>query len=222
MIVRRYEVDNLSGIEIKLGRVGENKTRCIEFDVRPWLVAQPDGFVQVYAVLPTASRRGYPRSCASDPNGYLAATTMEEGIISWVITSTDTAVDGKGAIELILYGKDGEIMQSMIAKTRISPSLSHSGPHGGCHCGPSPMQPWVDQAARIRMETIYAAEQAEAALEAMQQLVAKESIPDGGKEGQVLAKRSDEDQDVGWVDMTGEVDFDKINIIHGGDANEFD
>ena len=198
-MIRRYEVDTLSSKEINLGRAGENKVRCIEFDVRPWLLQIPDGYVAVYAELPEKMKRSpYGRQQRPSPsqNGYLAATEYNDGIVSWTITSADNAVDGQGAIELILYGKDGSIMQSSIAKTRILPSLSHGH---GCGCGPSPMQNWVDQAAYIRMETIDAAERAEAAAERIEQMIIDSTLPEGGESGQVLAKLSDRDGDVGWV-----------------------
>lgn len=200
MITRRYEIDNLTGVEISLGRVGENNARTIEFDVRPWTNLYPDGFVVVYVVPPTAHHPHVgmaPRPMAH--NGYLALTTYKDGIVSWPITSNDTKIEGNGAIELILYGQDNEILQSTVVKTKISRSLSHSGP--GCGHGANPNQPWVDQVARIAMVAQDAAERAESVVEDLSNIVIDNTIPNGGKTNQVLGKLSDRDRDIGWIDM---------------------
>lgn len=200
MITRRYEIDNLTGIEINLGRVGENNARMIEFDVRPWTNLYPDGFVVVYVVPPTPHHQhhGMPQRPMAQ-GGYLAVTTYKDGVVSWPITSNDTKAEGKGAVELILYGQDNEILQSTVVKTKISRSLSHSGP--GCGHGPNPNQPWVDQVARMAMMAQDAAERAEVAAEDLSNIVIENTIPDGGEKNQVLGKLSDRDRDIGWVDI---------------------
>lgn len=202
MITRRYEVDNLTGVEINLGRVGENGARTIEFDVRPWTALRPEGFVVVYVVPPAAQAQCRPSYHHNHDShaGYIALTSFEDGIVSWVITSNDTQSEGKGAVELIMYGQDNEILQSTVVKTKVSRSLSHSGGHG-CGCGPNPNQPWVDQVARMAMTAQDAAERAEAAAENAESIAIENTIPGGGEKNQVLGKLSDYDRDIGWIDL---------------------
>lgn len=202
MITRRYEVDNLSGVEINLGRVGENEARTVEFDVRPWMAYHPTGFVVVY-VVPPAPQVGHTHGMHQHhnhhvPGGYIALTSMKDGIVSWEITSNDTQAEGRGAVELILYGQGNEVLQSTVVKTKVSRSLSHSN---GCGCGPNPNQPWVDQVARMAMAAQDAAERAEAAVESMEDVVIQNYIPDGGLTNQVLGKLSNNDHDIGWIDL---------------------
>ena len=200
MITRRYEVDNLIGVEINLGRAGENGSRTVEFDVRPWINLYPEGFVVVYVVppMPHQPHHGLQHR-PSTHGGYLALTTYKDGIVSWPITSNDTKTEGKGAVELILYGQDNEILQSTVVKTKISRSLSHNG-HDCCH-GVNPNQPWVDQMAKLAMAAQDAAERAEIAAEDLSNIVIENTIPDGGTKNQVLGKLSDQDRDIGWMDL---------------------
>ena len=238
MITRRFEVDNLTGTEVKLGRVGEHRAMCIEFDVRPWLTHYPNGFVMLYITLPASSRTYRPGTPPAPglPSSYVAATEFENGIISWVVESTDTSKDGQGAGQLILYGDGGEIIQSTTFKTKISPSLSHGGMNGGCGCGPSPMQPWVDQVAHLRMEAVEAAERAEDALDQMQHVTietAKQVInasshyefPTYGS-ADVIYKAEKEGKLYQWNTTTLEYEVlggaaeseEEIELIYGGNA----
>lgn len=205
MATKRYEIEDLAGSEVYLGRVGENGVRIVEFDVRPWLALYPGSFVMVFVTPPSPSmpyRPGQKPQNHPAPTGYIAATEFSDGIVSWTITANDTRCGGKGAAELILYGQNGEVMQSTVMKTRISESISHGHHSGsGCGCGPSPMQPWVDQVAHLRMDAEYAAERAEEALEDIRQISIESTIPEGGEKDQVLVKLSDRDGDFGWVDL---------------------
>lgn len=202
MITRRYEVDNLIGVEINLGRVGENGARTIEFDVRPWMIHHPNGFIVVYVVPPAPQGMCRPPMHGRPPknDGYIAMTTYDDGIVSWVVTSNDTQMEGNGAVELILYGQDNEVLQSTVVKTKVSRSLAHNGGHG-CGCGPNPNQPWVDQVARMAMTAQDAAERAEAAAENVANIALENTIPGGGETNQVLGKLSDFDRDIGWIDL---------------------
>lgn len=237
MVTKRYEFDDLLGSEINLGRVGENKVRCIEFDVRPWLALYPNSFVMIFVVPPSPNmpyRPGVKPAPHAPPPGYIAATEFADGIVSWPISSTDTQHSGTGAAELILYGTSGEVMQSTVIKTRISQSISHTG---GCGCAPSPMQPWVDQVAQLRIETEEAAERAEAAVEAIEQAMAESQksvfnatthydFPSIGSEN-VIYKAQGERKTYQWnpSELKYEPldqDIEDNNIIYGGDANGTD
>lgn len=187
MVTRTYKVEELAGTELKLGRVGEGGVKCIQFDVETWLEHDPSGFIMVYVVPPGSSDNCGHHHGSS---GYIAKTSFADGMVSWMITTNDTKTAGEGAIELIMYGKNGEILQSTTVQTKVTPSLSHSNSNG-CGCHTNLNQPWIDQVAHIAMEAQDAAERAEAAAEEAKQLVS--DLPD---------------EDLG--DYT---------IIHGGDAN---
>lgn len=236
MVTKRYELDDLLGSEVNLGRVGENKVRCVEFDVRPWIALYPGSFVMMFVVPPSPKIPYRPgaKPHAPPPPGYIAATEFSEGVLSWVIASTDTQHSGTGAAELILYGQNGEVMQSTVIKTRIAQSISHTG---GCGCAPSPMQPWVDQVAQLRIETEEAADRAEAAVEAIEQAMSSSEksvmnanthldFPSIGSVN-VIYKAQAERKTYQW--NPDELKYEPLdqdigedNIIYGGDANGTD
>lgn len=207
MIQKRFGINALVGQEIRIGRVGENRVRCVEFDVSDWLDHYQAGFFVVFVVPPASS-------CASSaPRGYLAKTTYQEGVVSWVITSNDTKYEGTGSAEVIMYGYDNTILQSTTFDIRVSPSASHSTPDG-CGCAPNQNQPWVDQVVHLAMDAQDAADRAEDALEEIKQVAFSGGLPPGGATGQVLAKASDKDQDVIWKNPAQPV----YTIINGGDS----
>lgn len=72
---------------------------------------------------------------------YPAAIREENGCVVWSITGGDTAFAGAGKAELTLYGKNGEIIKSAIAKTLVHVSLP--APTGDA---PDPVQTWLDAA----------------------------------------------------------------------------
>lgn len=222
MVTRKYKVENLIGQEIRLGRVGEHNVRTIEFDISSWLSEYAGGYVVVFVTPPCDAHAHASRQ------GYLAPVSTSSGIISWTVRAMDTACEGNGTVELIMYGEGNRVLQSAAASTKVYPSASHQPPpppphHDDCGCHPhNPNQSWVDQVARMAYEAQDAAYRAEEALESVMQISGENALPVGGKEGQVLSKLSDRDRDVGWTSVLGEVDFDQINIIYGGDANESD
>lgn len=186
MVTRTYKIEELAGTQLKLGRQGENGVKCIQFDVSLWAEHHPSGFIVVYVVPPSSSSHCGQHGAA----GYIAKTTYEDQMVSWVITSNETKVAGKGAIEVIMYGQDEEVLQSTTVETKITSSLAHGNQHN-CGCHTNPNQPWIDQVAHIAMEAQDAAERAETAVEEVKQIVS--NLPDE--------------------------EFGDYTIIHGGDAN---
>lgn len=81
-----------------------------------------------------------------NPNGvvYPAAVREENGCVVWAITNGDTAAFGSGKAELTLYGKDGEIIKSAIAKTFVHASLP-----APTEKMPDPVQTWIDAAYKV-------------------------------------------------------------------------
>jgi len=226
MVTRKYKVENLIGQEIRLGRVGEHNVRTIEFDVSSWLNEfDNDGYVVVFVTPPCDAHAHASRQ------GYLAPVSTSSGIISWTVRAMDTACEGNGTVELIMYGSGNRILQSAAASTKVYPSSSHHPmppQNDGCNCRPSnPNQSWVDQVAHMAYEAQDAAYRAEEALESVLQISMESELPSGGNKGQALIKLSDRDRDVGWVDVVSKEDtqtlqdqIDEINERVGNPATE--
>lgn len=116
----------------------------------------------------------------TDPAGnqYPAVVVRDGDIIEWTVSASDLTATGSGEIQLI-FTIDGTVIgNSDIAKTRVMRSITPSGET------PSGITNFIQQAGAILEEV-------------------DEAIPTGGTEGQVLAKKSDADHDLEWVDQTG-------------------
>lgn len=114
--------------EIKLGRRGENQARKVVFDVlRKWREGYGEGVASLIV-----QRNG-------DAQPYPVTLTEEDGVLVWLVSSTDTAVAGEGAAEL-RYTVGDTIVKSQIYKTRVRDTLEDSG-----ETPPPAYQSWVDE-----------------------------------------------------------------------------
>ena len=109
---------------------------------------------------------------------YPATVTKDGNEVVWNVTASDLTARGTGEIQLMFTIGSTVIGMSDSAKTRIDKSITGSG------TAPDPVQGWVDEANEV--------------LEQVQ-----EAIPAGGTTGQVLAKKTNADRDLEWVDQTG-------------------
>lgn len=139
-------------IPVRLGKQGENNVISIEFDISKWIEELGDGTSALLHMRP------------EDDSPYLVSTTLEDGIVTWVVSSTDTAQAGTGKCELQYVSETGEVIKSETWLTTIAASLEEAGE------SPDPESGWVaDLLAQIQelidsMETI-SEDDIEAALE---------------------------------------------------------
>lgn len=99
-----------------LGVQGENEEQTITIDVKPWLVAYPNGAISIY----------HKRNGESVPAPVTTVFDPEEGTISWTPTYTDTYVPGEGEAEIRLY-ENGVIKKTRTVKTGVAPSVTGAG-----------------------------------------------------------------------------------------------
>ena len=112
----------------------------------------------------------------SPPRGsaYPAVTTHDGDFVIWNVTSSDVASNGNGEIQLTFVV--GEIVaKSYVGKIKVIRSLNPTGEI------PDPVQDWITQANEVLGQI-------------------EDAIPTGGDTGQVLAKASDDDYDLEWID----------------------
>ena len=109
---------------IKLGKCGENNVTRIIFDISRWVDDFGDGEAVLLVLRP------------GEETAYITTTTLEDGIVTWDVTSTDTAYSGVGECELQYIG-DGTVVKSKIWKTITLESLEESGE------SPDPESGWV-------------------------------------------------------------------------------
>ena len=131
----------------------------------------------------TSAFEEYPNAIpvltVAPPHGdpYPVVITRNNEFVEWVITDSDLAYDGHGEAQLT-FVQDTVVMKTYKFGTKIDGSIAPTGE------APEPLDNFITQAEVILQEV-------------------DEAIPTGGTTGQVLAKKSDEDHDLEWVDQSG-------------------
>ena len=127
-----------------LGVQGENEAQTITIDVRPWLVAHPQGSGTIW----------HKRNGDSVPSATGAVFDPEEGTVSWTPSNVDTYVAGEGEAEIRLT--EGTVIKKTRAVvTGVSPSVTLAGQTLG-----SDWQSYIDAVDGLRAEAVEAAEDA--------------------------------------------------------------
>lgn len=124
---------------VPLGVQGESCATEVEFDVRPWLREYPSGTVSA-----VARREG-------DPAPYPLTLDVAYGMAVWVVSDTDTAKAGEGAVELTLTSA-GTRVRSLTFKTLVTASLTDAPVDDDAWYG------WLDKAVVKVDETVQAAQ----------------------------------------------------------------
>ena len=119
---------------IHIGRQGEHLAQTIQFDVSTFLKRWPDAEFSILVRRP------------GEENPYIGQTSLEGDILSWIITSTETAVAGDGRIEVrAAYG-------DMVAKSDLIPFRVSSSMTGHAHDPPDPFEDWVSRVTDAAQE----------------------------------------------------------------------
>lgn len=145
-----YNVNKLDKLVVELGRRGENLATTIEIDVSAWLALWPTASINVIVVRP------------DDGEAYVAKTSVMDGILSWPVTSVDTAKVGYGTFEVRAIA-DEVVKKSVTATTRVCPCIS-------CDIGQDPPEEgsdWVNDVLGAAKRAEEAAERAEDIAEAL-------------------------------------------------------
>lgn len=145
-----YNVMHLPGV-IEIGVTGENQFRRLEFDMRPWLEVLPGGVGSIVHIRPGET----------GDDAYVAATTMEDGILTWELTAGDVGeVEGYGQMEIWLEDPNTARGKSTKCQTYVRSSLALT------HEIPEAQEAWLEQMTGLKTETVIAAQSAEDAREA--------------------------------------------------------
>ena len=200
---------------LPLGRMGENEYTKIKFDVSGWLAELPAATIGLYNQRP------------QDADAYpVDGITVENGIVTWTITSAELAQVGKGRCELVAI-ENNVVAKSAIFNTVIFDALDGSGDT------PDPWDSWQQTFVQLKAEAVQAAQDAEEAVEHYPRIVngiwqvwdvqtgawvstgveaRGEGVPDGGFQRQVLTKKTDADFDTEWTEANP---TDRITTLDG-------
>ena len=123
-----YNIERLPGV-IDIGKVGEKNFRTIEFDLSSWITEIPNGVPSLVVVRPGDS----------EDAAYIAATTFENNILTWIVSDSDTANDGAGTIQIWLEEFSDEDVtkrgKSAMTAIRVYESIASASSNGvDCQC----------------------------------------------------------------------------------------
>lgn len=152
-----------------LGRRGENLATTVVFDCSQLAQQYGAGTAVLMVCRP------------NDAIAYPAVTTQEGNTVTWVVSDTDSAQQGRGKCELFWYVGD-VLAKSIVYAVSISNDIGASSP-----TPPDPYEEWVEEIARIGAEVhedagtaSQAAEDAQAALAEFTDItVSAEQLPSG-------------------------------------------
>lgn len=121
-----YSIDTMTSLN--LGEQGEHLANEIRVDMSPWV--DEDNTLRFYIV---ALRH-------AETNPYIAATTMEDNVLVWPVTSADTAITGAGLATFV--ATDGTIIKK---SKRIKTTVGDVIPGTDSDTPPDPASGWVER-----------------------------------------------------------------------------
>ena len=194
-------IKNLSTLE--MGRQGENIARSVQISVQEWYEEFGDNInITLVVQRPT------------EDYGYFPEITIENGILNWVITNTDTSFDGTGHAELVATDSNGLNVKSKIFKTLIYESLAT----GESPVVPPPTPSWIDLLLELAYELDDKLRQVEEELDEVEQ-----DIEDIQEDIEFIEQFVDEIEEIeqklehAVIESTEESD---VKIIYCGSASE--
>ena len=122
-------LNDMAIANIQLGFVGENNTTQVIFNCKEIFENNPNA-VQSLTVTPP------------EGEAYPVVTTRVGDTVVWTVSSSDTAYDGEGNVQLT-FTDGSEVIKTYNAKTTILESATPGG------TAPDPVQNWIDEAEAV-------------------------------------------------------------------------
>lgn len=124
--VQQVQLRSLGDETLYLGYVGENEHTQIIVNCTEIFIDYPEAAASIVVKPPVGDL-------------YHAVLTRNANRLVWEITSSDVVHAGNGQAQFT-FENDGEIIRSIITRTRIDPSIEATG------TAPEPLQNWMDAA----------------------------------------------------------------------------
>lgn len=157
--------NNFGTHSISLGRAGTNDTRIVRIKISDKLAAYPNA---TYAIR------------VENPAGLVYDATQVEIVgtsIQWTINDIDTSVAGRGWVQIVMFGADGEIDKTPKARTLVDESLSAGAEP------PDPIPEWLDAMQEVIAKAEETIEKVEGIVAGKDGLSAYEIAVNNGFEG---------------------------------------
>ena len=127
---------------VVIGRRGENDVTEVDFDFSAWAEEFGSGVVSLLVKRMT------------DVNAYPVVLTIDGTQAKWLISSTDTAYEGRGSAEFV-YTVDEQIAKSVVFCTNVLPDIGTPTP-----TPPDPYETWLETLTDLAADTQQNAEDA--------------------------------------------------------------
>lgn len=163
-MVKTINVNSVYDRPVRIGYEGENIVTAVTFNLSMWI----DEFGTGAAVL-LVQRNG-------DSNAYPVHLTIEDGLATWEITSTDCAKHGRGAIQIV-YTAGEQVKKSPIFTIICSASIE------GTDTAPDPYESWLATLTELTATTEANAQRAEDAAERAEEAAEGGGGGEGGADG---------------------------------------
>lgn len=140
-----YDIDTLARLD--LGRQGENATKPIEINMRPWRAEFPGASFVLMNVRP------------EETQPYAAASGSDD-VLTWLVMAADVEIEGSGYCEVRCI-VDEKVKKSRIIKTLVHEAIiSDETEHP-----PAPVEGWADELAKTQANAMNAVRAATEAAE---------------------------------------------------------
>lgn len=134
--------------QIDIGFIGETKFRKIEINMAKWLEEMPDGVPSIVHIRPGET--------AAD--AYIAATTFENGILTWTISAGDLGtVEGVGTAQIWLEEEENDSIVKR-GKSILVATMIHGAINDASEVVPAAQEAWMEQMTALKTQTVKAAE----------------------------------------------------------------
>ena len=134
MSVINIDVSRPCAHEIPIGWVGEHEVTAVIFDLSTWVGRYGYGSVAL-----AVERR-------TDAHPYIVPVNLDDDKITWTISNTDTAIVGRGRIQISYY-VNSKVKKSAIYHINVMRSLPSDGP------APQPYETWLETLQEMTAQT---------------------------------------------------------------------
>lgn len=150
-----FKIDKMPS-SISIGYTGETCFREINIDMSAWMEKMPTGVPSIIHIRPWETKE----------DAYIAATTFEDNILTWVITDADLGTEeGEGEMQIWLEEEENDSITKRGKSIKVTTKVIEAVEEADAN-PPAPQQGWITQMTALKDATVIAAEAAEDAQEA--------------------------------------------------------
>lgn len=147
-----YKISKMP-LAVDIGYVGETGFRKLEIDMKDWMRLMPEGVPSIVCIRPGETKA----------DAYVAVTTFEDDVLTWVITAADIGTqEGEGEIQIWLEEEENSSVikrgKSVKVKTRVNDAVNDPSPDT-----PTSQEAFIEQVTSLKTAAVNAKTAAETA-----------------------------------------------------------